>query len=119
MEKTEKSTCVLPRWEHTSLSLDSREGGELFNRIGKRGWELVSVHENMAYFKRPLPVPAVKTQEEMEREWSERMGVSFFSFHEAAMSAVPCSCGHESCEGWQLAIHGRPLRLSDVHASDI
>lgn len=43
-------------WEYRTITLDSiwEQKEKILNELGKEGWELVSVDDNMAYLKRNL-----------------------------------------------------------------
>lgn len=52
----------LTRWEYTTVNLGAGRGTlvsrseqeRLLNEEGRRGWELVTLYEGVAYFKRPI-----------------------------------------------------------------
>jgi hypothetical protein len=47
------ATLEPTKWEHSILDIRG-EGSRLFHEVGERGWELVTVVGDRAYFKRPL-----------------------------------------------------------------
>lgn len=60
----EEFAATLPKWEYQvkRVGEDKQKGllgstrmEQIFNEEGKRGWELVAVHEERATFKRRLP----------------------------------------------------------------
>ena len=56
----------------SALLSNAYQRGELIlSRIGKEGWELVSVDNGVAYFKRPID-EAARNREKLV--WSEEMG---------------------------------------------
>lgn len=51
-----KQTVTPTQWEYTVKLVPSApedKAAEAFNELGKEGWELVSVDDRRAYFKRP------------------------------------------------------------------
>lgn len=42
------------RWEYATAPLISHALQQILNQWGSDGWELVTVVDNVAYFKRPL-----------------------------------------------------------------
>lgn len=41
-------------WEYATAPLISHALQQILNQWGSEGWELVTVSENVAYFKRPV-----------------------------------------------------------------
>lgn len=64
----------MQKWEYLDLPVEDRKcdgsclpgyddnGQLILNSIGQDGWELVSVDDGVAYFKRPLKAEAVVTK---------------------------------------------------------
>jgi len=44
----------MTKWEYKTIWIDGSGNGVKYNEIGKEGWELVSVSNKVAYFKRKL-----------------------------------------------------------------
>lgn len=42
------------------------------------------------------------TKEEFEHGYATRSGVSVARLHQLGRCAVPCDCGDEMCDGWQM-----------------
>ena len=42
------------------------------------------------------------TVEEFEEGYAHRSGITVARLHELGEGAVPCQCGEEGCEGWQM-----------------
>lgn len=41
-------------------------------------------------------------REEFEQQYAERSGITRDELHNIGRVAIPCDCGEEICEGWQM-----------------
>lgn len=53
------------------------------------------------------------TKEEFEQQYAERSHVTVERLHELGRYAVPCDCGDESCQGWQM-LHKKTEREMQI-----
>lgn len=42
------------KWEYKMVSIFVNGNINVMNKLGKEGWEMVGIHNEMMYFKRPI-----------------------------------------------------------------
>lgn len=47
------------------------------------------------------------TEDEFEQGYAERSGLTLAELHELGLFGIPCLCGDETCEGWQMSSANR------------
>lgn len=47
------------------------------------------------------------TQDEFEEGYAQRSGTTVDHLHGLGLFSIPCTCGEEGCEGWQMSSPNR------------
>ena len=57
-------------------------------------------------------------KEEFESQYAQRSGVTVEWLHKYGRYGIPCDCGEDYCEGWQMIFVNKPLPESEWEAKE-